>query len=292
MTNNKIFQFLLIVMLIYILYKITNKEYFDAKILRGSREQCGKLCTRLTNCYGFSYDNNTNNCYLSKTQLLGRPETNLFSNDYKRGMPLCTKRMQIADQVIASNDDLLNNSLYSCNTINIDGSQTPSYFSYLEKEIKLNTQNNVDEIKKIKPVRYKMDELVYPYSYLDTYDIDKFNYLLTQETQDKFMMKEFGDEFLGQYTYPHVCVSNISKESCFKDCLNNSDCRGTEWNPAYLRKLSDGSYELNENVCCSKRILAKRIPRRDQFKYGKFYVKMPLDKDEIENVNNIVSINK
>lgn len=276
MTNIKVIQFFFIIILIFILYKVTNKkdEKFDAKILRGNREMCGKLCTRLTNCYGFSYNDKTNECYLSKTQLLGRPETNLFSNDYTRGMPLCTKRTQIADQVIASNNDLLNNSLYSCNTINVDGSQTPSYYSYMDKEIKLNTQ---DEIQKIKPIRYKMDELEYPYSYLDTYDIDKFDYLLTPLDQTKFTMKQLNDEVLGQYAYPHVCVSNISKENCLKDCLDNSDCKGTEWNPVYLRKLKDGSYELNENICCPKRILIKKIPRRNQFKYGNFYVKTLLD---------------
>ena len=77
-------QFLFIIIIIIIIYillntscdDINNIEGFDARVLNLTKEQCGKLCTSIIGCQGFSY-NDQNQCYLSKTPILTKPVNSL-----------------------------------------------------------------------------------------------------------------------------------------------------------------------------------------------------------------------
>lgn len=287
-----IFQIFVIILIIIIIFTSTKRELFDAKIERINKDECGALCTKLTNCNSFSYDDVNKVCYVSKSQMLGKPLTNLYSPDYRQGLPLCNKKSQIIDPIIATNKDYKNNSIYSCislDSTNIDY-QKQKYYSYIEnKETEL---NSLDDIEKVPLKKYKMDELEYPTYMLQVFDIDNVKNIIHNENEDKqiFLMKEMDDEFLGQYLYPHVCASNVSKNNCLNDCLLNKKCIGTEWNPVYLKLLKDKTYQLNENVCCPKIRIIERIPRRSEFKYGKFYVKSYLSEDDLKNKTNIVTL--
>lgn len=290
-----IFQILLVIVIIIILKyfnDILNDEYpaiipietFDAKIERTTRNQCGNICAKLLNCNGFSYDNTNQFCYISEKPLLGKPEANLYSGEYLTSFPLCNKQKQIEDPVIATKDDYKADATFRCNTVD---PKLEQYFIYNDNEIQL---NSLDDTKNILVDPFKMNQIDYPTSALKSYDIDDMKYILNDNTKLEHIMRELDDEYLGQYLYPHMCTSNISKKDCLSACVNDNNCAGTEWNPVYLNKLKNSQFEVNEGVCCPKRKISKAVPRTNDLKYGKFYAKIPIVKSDLNNKQNIVTI--
>jgi hypothetical protein len=91
---------------------------------------------------------------------------------------------------------------------------------------------------------------------------------------------ESDKEFLGQYMLNHQCVVNVPQYDCLKFCENSEECAGVEWNKTITRfDETTGEHSMYENVCCPKTILKQMIPRRKEYRRGRFYIKV--DKKDI-----------
>jgi hypothetical protein len=59
-----------------------------------------------------------------------------------------------------------------------------------------------------------------------------------------------------------------------KQCWDNLDCVGIEWNDRVIRYNPQiGEHEEYVNICCEKSTLGDYIARNDMNKMGKFYQK-------------------
>ena len=86
---------------------------------------------------------------------------------------------------------------------------------------------------------------------------------------------------LGNNLYNYECVTNVDLNKCLKECTNNDQCKGVEWNPLYLKLLTDNIYRKHKDVCCLKNNMNKLDDRDTNFKTGKSYIK----RSNIENNN-------
>lgn len=286
-----------IIILSIFLYKHNNKlcgvENYDEKVLRTTRESCGVLCTKTYDCSAFASDNNT--CYLSKNPILGEPTNSPFMKEYNSNNFICNKLQKITDSVIASDMDFKKNATYVCTNKQstnvqpsvINGQQStnsqPStnilkIYDTEEKDL-----NNIAELATAKINKYTIGEIDWgnqvTLTEKPTENLANKNILTLFTQQD--------DEFLGQYMFPHRCISNISQRDCLDQCLHNKKCLGTEWNPSYYKKIN-GKQKLYKNICCPKIQLKQNIPRRDDFKFGHFYLKEQINK--INDIDNSIIV--
>ena len=90
--------------------------------------------------------------------------------------------------------------------------------------------------------------------------------------------------------YEHKCVSDISQNTCIKECANVKECVGTEWNPLYIKKNPNNTSTIYKNICCPKIKVLKTIPRRKDHQSGRFYTKNKLNKFNKNNSNIYVNL--
>jgi hypothetical protein len=244
-----------------------NIEHYDTKINNANEDECGIMCTKGFGCIAFSQGKN-NTCYLSKTRLLGSPTESKFKEDYDVKFTKCNKVEGVVDAVYATPMDLKRNATYICNANSKDEIRV-----YDNEKTILNTLNDLDQ--------YKLNEYVFT-------DIDwnkelnkndHIDYYTNPNKLDFKIMKEYDDEYMGQYMYKHKCVHNTTQKDCINNCLYNDKCLGTEWNPLFYKK-KEGGYDIYNGVCCPKIKITDIIPRRSQHKYGKFYLKEKYDKND------------
>jgi len=285
---NEFFQFLIIILFIFITYCVYNKYYrnekFDQKVTRSSKENCGIMCTKVFGCKGFAVDGN-NSCFLSKSLIIGRPEQSVFSTEYNRAYTRCNKIKPVEDPVIATNLDLRNNATYVCNDGETSNQKSFKFYDTKEKTLKTLEENN-----KIPMNNYTFEEIEWG----NSIELDDNKYLITNPTKSNsiYGMIEHDEEYLGQYVYPHKCSANISLKNCLRDCLKNKDCVGTEWNPSYFKQTnskSNDEYDLYKGVCCPKRKIREVVQRRKPFSFGKFYLKKIIYKDDQKTLDGYVS---
>lgn len=126
-------------------------------------------------------------------------------------------------------------------------------------------------------------------------NLDQNLHLVTNPTKTNSLniMKEYDEEFIGQYLFPHQCSANIKKEDCMKQCLNDKNCVGTEWNPILFKKVGiPNKYEFDENVCCPK-IRIKKVTKRSKDKrLGHFYLKEKVNRQYLQEGEILVGMNK
>lgn len=276
-----------IILIIIILYIIIKKdtEYFDQRVDGTTREQCGIICTKTLGCSGFAYDENNNFCYLSKDNIVLRPEKKNYTNFYNKKFPRCNKLYMIDDPYYNSRNNVLRNATYQCmNEENdIDNKENIMYDMKERKNI------DIKNINKESVNKYTFVEI----DWVNTGPINLDNnlHLITNPTESNsvYIMKEYDEEFSGDYLYDHCCVRNISKEDCMKQCLDDKNCVGTEWNPVFMNKVGEpNKYTLIKNVCCPKRTINKVVPRRENMKLGHFYLKDVTNKNDIKKNNVLV----
>jgi hypothetical protein len=300
--HNYVIGLISIIILLFFLYKYNNEklhgvENYDEKVLKTTRESCGVLCTKTYDCSAFAFNNNI--CYLSKNPILGEPTNSPFMKDYNGNNFTCNKLQKITDSVIASDMDFKKNATYICTdklSTNVQPSATngqPStangqpptnIFKIYDTEEK--DLSNISELASTKINKYTLGEI-------DWGNQVTLTEKPTENITDKntlTLFTEQNDEFLGQYMFPHRCVSNISQRDCLDQCLHNKKCLGTEWNPSYYKKIN-GKHKLYKNICCPKIQLKQNIPRRDDFKFGHFYLKEQVNKiNDIDNNSVIVKM--
>jgi len=267
---------LTVLLLIKYVYDLNtqNTEFYDEKVLKTSRENCGILCTKTYECSAFASDDNT--CYLSKSNILGEPTKSPFMKEYNKKYFTCNKLQKVTDSIVASDIDLKKNATYVCiGGKNENNQNTQQLKIYDTKEKNL---DNIFNLGKIKIDKYTFGEIDWGGEVtLTEKPVEK-----TIDKNKITLFTEQDDEFLGQYMYPHRCISNISQKNCLRQCLQSKKCLGTEWNPSYYKKIN-GKYKLYNNICCPKIKLKQNIPRRDEFKFGHFYLKKEINKnDDIE----------
>lgn len=286
---NYIFLSIIIIIIIVILllfytcyldnYNDDKIENFDARIPNISKEQCGNFCTRIIGCGGFAYSDN-GVCYLSKQAILGKSVNSLFSDDYNVNDYRCNKT-----QPITSNTDIISpnlrrrNALYVCSD-----SEQGEYTLQLIAPTARQPIADFDDIDKIDVPDYEFtNDFVWP---TDKTDIVFNN--LSRNPNQYVMYEKSRDEFLGQYSYPQKCVSDVSELACLKICESDEKCIGVEWNPSYLKYKAnkesnltpnnEGMYQSYKNICCPKTQITEIIPRRPEFINGNFYTKKHIDK--------------
>lgn len=244
-----------------------NIENFDARIKGLTKKKCGEICTSVVNCQGFSYSDD-NMCYLSKSPILGKSITSIFSDNYSQTDYRCNKSQPIRNETELITPEMLKrNSLYMCS----DSEQGKYNLNIICENLNMEI-GDLDEIDKIDIPNYKIiTNLKWP--------VDKRDTLLKDTSAiDNFKVYEKSpDEYNGQYLFPHKCVSNIDELSCLKLCDVDNECIGVEWNPFYMKNKSDNSYEIYKNVCCPKIQISDIIPRRKEFENGNFYIKKHVD---------------
>ena len=282
------FQIILIVICIIIAIIIiynNNIEGFDEKVTDATYNNCGQMCTKILGCAGFAVDSEMNTCYLSKKPILGRPEESIFNMEYKNTMPRCNKIEPVTDPVIASNIALKKNATYICLPNGQEDKQTIKVIVNDEKEI-----TNIKDLDNIHIDNYTFETIEWG-NKGNSISLEDNKYLITNPTKDNtaIIMKKYDKEFLGQYAYPHGCVKDITQKDCMTDCINNKDCVGTDWSSIYLRKnKNNDTYEKYEGICCPMRNITKVVDRRNEYKYGNFYMKDVVIKDNITSENIII----
>jgi hypothetical protein len=125
-------------------------------------------------------------------------------------------------------------------------------------------------------------------------DLNRNLHLITNPTKSNsiIIMRQYDDEFMGQYQFHHKCSTNISKDKCLKQCSESSDCVGTEWNPVLFKKVGKPNlYEIEENVCCPKKKINKVVTRRKDLRKGNFYLKELANKNYIQSNELLVGLN-
>jgi hypothetical protein len=268
---------ILFILFIFLLTKIKTQkqENFDEKINRTSRTNCGIMCTKILGCNAFSVDENNNICYLSKDKIFSNNRTSLFSLDFNSNNVICNKIKKVDDYVSASQTELRENASYTCKNGLSDPNETIKYYINDEKII-----SSLDKIPYLPMKEYTFDEI----NWGTEISFDDNKHLIINPTQNNsfIVMREKNDEYVGEYMYNNKCTTNISKNNCLKNCIDNDKCLGTEWNQVYLKNDGD-DLNIFSGVCCPKTKINKVIPRRNEFKFGKFYLKDTLIKNNIDN---------
>jgi hypothetical protein len=143
-------------MIVIILYK--SNENFDGKISNISFNKCGRYCTNLYGCEGFSHDYRTKNCYLSRQPIDKHNCTSPFIDEYDERQSKCNKISGIPEYY----DGLLTerkrlNMFYKCQDNDMDETITV-------KKIVNDTSKNVD-VKEIPLHNYEpyiMQDTIWP----------------------------------------------------------------------------------------------------------------------------------
>jgi hypothetical protein len=217
------------------------------------------------------------------------PDKKPFAQFYTRELPRCNKLYTINDPLYNSRNNLLRNATYLCKESENGIEKTKLY---MNREIPF---DDVTKLNQVKLDTYSFENIGWDENYSDineikpitmTIDINKNLHLITNPTKSNSIniMKEYNNEFLGQYLYPHKCSSNITQNACLKQCLDDKLCVGTEWNPTLMTKVGEpNKYIIESGVCCPKRIITNSIPRRTEHKHGHFYIKENVIKNNISS---------
>lgn len=303
--------FILLMIFVYMGYSFCeldeyNVEGYDGKISNVTKTQCGTECTISENCRAFAFKPISSTCYISKSNILGEPETSIYKSEYSKLDARCNKINPINDVDFIDDRVLTQNSIYICS----DGeNNTSSEFQYANLgSSSLETTNTIgasagrgvptkvgDRPLSAQPlaVNYDVFKIDYPSKELvkelvdkgqtpkelepNFYKLLKFDPLKTDDTKKpepvKSVFIESDSEFLGQYMLNHQCVANVPLVDCLKFCDSKEKCVGTEWNKGLFVEDENNITNLYEGVCCPKLLIKKIVPRRNKVSGGKFYVK-------------------
>jgi hypothetical protein len=270
-------QFFIFIIIIIIIGNNIKKERFDISLDKITNAECGRICTKSSTCKGYSYNQETKECYLSKTQILGPPNYGKYIKNYKASLPRCNKLRALSDKRAVIQDDpetnLKYNSIYLCSP-----TEDANYEYYRIVNGKVDKLEDIDPvtIDNLDPINYLVEEI--DWASPDKEGI-KDNMLISleeeaEELRPYYLYTKEPEEYLGQYMYPHKCVSNISLKDCLETCDAYKSCKGAEWNPTYKK---------DKNICCPKINIVKKINRRNEFETGNFYLKKYTDKLDKKN---------
>jgi hypothetical protein len=277
-----IILFLIVVFLICYYNLNTIVEGYDASIPNISLTQCGTECTNRMRCVGFGYKPIGGVCYISNSTIFGEPNDKLFSNEYSKLDRRCNKINKITDEDAINSKTLTENSIYMC----ADGEHNIytryQYANYgatsLDKYGTTIFDASDTDIIKPEEIKYYLNKNTIKQ------DNDYISDFITDPNKIKYKFIETSDEIDGSDVPGRQCIVNVSLYDCLSNCKNNDLCVGAEWNKHIL--LDDNEYE---NICCQKSTINNMMPRKEQFKKGKFYIKTKVD--NITNDDTIVITN-
>lgn len=277
-----------IILLVLIYNNYTFRETFDQRVDGATKEQCGILCTKTLGCAGFSYNEDNNFCYISKDPIVLNPEKKNYSAFYKSKFPRCNKLYVVSDPYYNSRNNIIRNATYEC----MDKENDIDNKKYIIYDVKEKTDINIDNLNKQK---------ISPYTFVDIewddwllsqdkknlpINLDKNLHLITNPTESNsinIMQEQDKYEYSGEYLFPHKCSRNITKNDCMKQCLEDENCIGTEWNPILIKKIGEpNKYIFDENICCPLKKINKKTPRRKDMRFGNFYLKENVLKQDLQ----------
>jgi hypothetical protein len=234
-------------------------------------------------CAGFGYKPEGGICYISSSTIFGKPEDKLFSNKYSKLDMRCNKINKITDEDNINSKTLTENSIYMCADGEYNTYSRYQYANYGATSLDIHGSTVFNDTDVIKP-----EEVKY---YLNKNDIkqndDYISDFNTEPNKIKYKFTETMDEAIGLDLPNHQCTVNVPIHSCLLQCLNNTNCVGAEWN-RYIQ-TNENEYE---NICCPKSTINNMIPRRKQFKRGKFYKKTKADNTANDNTIIITNTEK
>lgn len=154
-------QFLLIFILfiIVILHCISKTEYYDAKISNYDKINCAIKCKTTAGCAGFGWDQDLNNCYLSRSSIHGYPNGSKYRKDYKATQYRCNKMRTLNVPTKLTVDDRAGGSTYMCSD-QVHG----IYGTYVQ------TKNDLIPIYDYESISNRQDLD----SYVDDYSLDDY----------------------------------------------------------------------------------------------------------------------
>lgn len=259
MLNQTIIIFLFIIIIFFLNNKKEHnkKEHYDARILDVNEiERCANICSSVYGCGGFAFDSNNKKCYISKYPLTGPPIPSQFSDGYNKNNIYCNKTLPILSDISINNDLYVDNKIYDCYTKNAE-ELGKKYFDIGKKQTDIQT----NDVYGLKSDSYKIQDITWPTSQTDI-KFDDLNYIY--ENNQVIYEEDNQNEHLGLYLNPSMCTTDTDLNKCLKDCTNNRNCEGVEYNV---------KYKDYENVCCPKSKIEKIIKRRPITKYGIYYSK-------------------
>lgn len=259
MSKQTIILIIILLLIIYFLNKKNHKnEHYDARISEVSDiERCANICSSVYGCGGFAFDEPNKKCYISKYPLTVPPMPSQFSDGYNRKNIYCNKALPILSDVSINNDLYVDNKIYDCYTEEAE-SMGKKYFDIGKKGVDI--QSN--DVYGINSDSYKIQEITWPTSQVDIKFDDNLNYIY--ENNQVVYEADNQNEHLGLYLNPSMCSTDTDLNKCLKDCTNNRNCEGVEYNV---------KYKEYDNVCCPKSKIEKKIKRRPITKYGTYYSK-------------------
>ncbi len=273
--NFPILLSLIFLIITIIVINYTYHENFDARVSDVDKSKCGDMCTKIYGCNGFAYDDNQK-CYLSQSPIIGSPMESLYRNEYDPAFEFCNKPHPIKDEI---DEKLLQalpkNTIYTCQ---VGDEGVPKYQSILNDNITdVDMKESVISVKK-----YDLKLLTWPF---EKKDIDA-NYTNIDDHMNKIIMYDYDpdNEYQGSYIYAHKCVNNIPLFNCLTKCATDENCVGLEYNPLLLRKLSNGKYKKDRNVCCLKSSEFNKIKRTTEHENGAYYKKSLEDGAYLSNI--------
>lgn len=265
-------QFLLIIIIVLLIiilynskYNLKNIEKYDAKVIPTTQRQCGDLCTEAIGCYAFAHKDN-GDCFLSKNYILGPAYNSLYAYEYNPADYRCNKfrPMQgLSDAYVP--EALKQNAFYTCSD-NEEG----KYTLQLIADTIYEPVKDFSDVDKIDVPRYKLFDFNWPTQQDQVINLNKEQ----NANRDYTVYEKSDNEYQGNYLFPEKCTSDISESACLQLCTQYDNCVGVEFNPYYERtNVNDAGNKVYKNICCPKSRIDNIVPRKSEFKNGKFYLK-------------------
>ena len=285
--NKKITIFIICLILLYIfLHKSKTVEGYDGRISNITEmNKCADICIKTYDCQGFSYNEKDKKCFISKSPIVGYPFDSPYKGEFNDKNKVCNKINMIDTNTEINEDALLTNRIFNCSD-EIDGSFKTIFF---DKDLKDLDMTNVKDITNFEKVPYELKNIKWGDETtinIDT-DITTNEPIVKEKVKISFLEKT--KDTSGEFLYPHRCVSNIKKNECLKQCEQNKDCIGVEWNPRVITDIenSDGGKTEYLDVCCPKKTLGTYVLRKPNVQNGLFYEKYEGD-FESDNISNVI----
>ena len=276
----KIIIILILIFILFIIYKNLNTENYNAKVNNLDINTCARTCSKLYGCSGFSHKEIDNTCYFSHLPINNNPLGSVYDNEYDKNDIICNKVLPIISDFDISKDMYRDNLTYNCFT-NVDRDLGRNYFGMDDNsEIPNNnlTFSCLRKNNRVVGIKYTYENLNNPYVEYDTvYDL---NYIDPTRQRDWESLPKTPLTYINPYQVkinePNIdfiqitdssnnlfdisnnndfffqtCDHDIDLETCKNLCKNDYDCKSIE----FIDNINNANN--HNNICCLKSNIIK-----------------------------------
>jgi hypothetical protein len=221
MINKKYILLIFIFLIIFVLFKYNEYEYYDGIVKNiESIEDCADITSSIYDVSAFSYNPNDKTCFPSKT-LLTRPpiQVHPYHNNFKLDDIICNKTLYAKNPEMNYDQILIGNRLYQCynNTSKIDDDYDLYYFQKNKQKQLITYQDigklsitkhnffnidwptNKDELNDIVVKMHKIKPEIQPKTIIDS---------ITWEPKIQRVYTEEKIDYGYEYVYPNLgCIN-------------------------------------------------------------------------------------